>query len=33
MTTDKLKSALVRMAEYADLEADRFASELIGDEE
>lgn len=33
MTTDNLKTALVRMAEYANLEADRFAADLLEDED
>ena len=33
MTTEKLKAALVRMSEYADLEADRFAADLLEDAE
>ena len=33
MTTENLKAALVRMNEYADLEADRFAADLLEDAE
>jgi len=33
MTTENLKAALVRMSEYADLEADRFAADLLEDAE
>lgn len=33
MTTDNLKTAIVRMAEYANLEADRFAADLLEDED
>ena len=33
MTTGNLKTALVRMAEYANLEADRFAADLLEDED
>jgi hypothetical protein len=33
MTIENLRTALIRMNEYADNEADRFAAELLGEDE